>query len=155
MTEKEIKWPVLSMPVRLGVQWVQYYVNSGQEAVQWILLYLNVVCVCVCVCEWVRGVALMVVWWWLDVYPSLLDFVSALQRITEKDQNIETCWNICLWKNMRLQMLMWQSGMLEPRSIVRLICRAVHQFEGKACKMEGILVTGHAYFVISLLPWHI
>jgi len=66
---------------------------------------------------------------------TLLHFVSALQRITERDQSIETCWNIHLWKNMRLQMWMWQNGMQEPRSSVRLTCHAVHQFEGKACRI--------------------
>ena len=66
---------------------------------------------------------------------TLLHFVSALQRITEKDQSIETCWNIRLWRNMRLQTWMWQNGMQEPRSSVRLTCRAVHQFEGKACRI--------------------
>lgn len=66
---------------------------------------------------------------------TLLHFVSALQRITEKDQSIETCWNIHLWENMRLQMWMWQNGMQEPRSSVRLTCPAVHQFEGKAWRI--------------------
>ena len=85
--------------------------------------------VCMYVCVGVCAHARM----WQDVGPSPLHFVSALQRITEKDQSIETCWNIHLWKNMRLQMWMWQNGMLEPRSSARLTCHAVHQFEGKVC----------------------
>ena len=86
---------------------------------------------CVCACAYVHVCTRLA--WCLPI--TLLHFVSALQRITEKDQSTETCWNIHLWRNTRLQTWMWQNGMQEPRGSVRLTCPAVHQFEGKACRI--------------------
>lgn len=110
----------MNMPGRRGVHSVGYYMNCGWET-----------CDCVCVCAHVR--VCMRLAWCLPI--TLLHFVSALQRITEKDQNTKTCWSINLWRNMRLQMWMWPNGTQEPRSTVRLTCHAVHQLEGKACRI--------------------
>jgi hypothetical protein len=86
-----------------------------------------------CLCY---GVLLFVVWYAWGMFAcyfkniTVFHFISALQRITHRGQNIETYWNIHLWKNMVLQMLMWQSGMLEPSSCVKLTHHAVHRFKG-------------------------
>lgn len=50
-------------------------------------------------------------------------------------------------------MLMWQSGMLEPRSIVRLICRAVHQFEGVPPLCHHLQGVTHHYTTIITDPY--
>ena len=67
----------------------------GGCAANFIVFKCLCVCVCVCVCMYVCMYVCVGVCaharMWQDVGPSPLHFVSALQRITEKDQSIETC----------------------------------------------------------------